>query len=200
MTTTYLGAAVGTIATSGNSGWFQVQLTAGTQYVIDAGNGTLSDPLVTLYNSVGSPLVVGTPNAAFNGASETSFTATTTGTYFIGTSSPGSNTGSYYVQLSSVPYDHAGNTTTNGTLAVGGQATGTLAATAQADWFNVQLTQGTEYVFTLGNGTLADPGISLFGANGQPVTINSIAQSGTATSFEPATSGTYYVGISSQRE
>jgi hypothetical protein len=196
MAATYIGAAAGSIASSGNTGWFQVQLTAGTQYVFDVGNGTLTDPQVTLYDSSGNPLTSGVVNTSFNNESETSFTATTSGTYYIGASSVSSNTGSYYVQESTVPYDHAGNTTTNGTLAVGAPASGTIVTTGQSDWFKVQLTAGTDYVFTLGSGTLGNATLKFYDSNGNAIATNNLDGS-TVASLEPATSGTYYVGVSS---
>ena len=69
MAGTFIGGASGNIASSGNTGWYKVQLTAGTQYVFDVGNGTLSDAQLTLYDASGNPVASGTVNDAFNGES-----------------------------------------------------------------------------------------------------------------------------------
>ena len=196
MTTTYLGAASGTIASTGGSGWYQVQLTAGTQYVFDAGNGTLSDTQVTLYDSSGNVLATGSQNAAFNNESETSFIPTATGSYYIGVSSPSGGTGTYYVQDSTVSYGVTGNVNTTGSLSVGGQVTANITASGASAWYKVSLTAGTEYVFTLSGGTLSSPGLSFYDSSGHAIATST--QLAGTSAFEPSASGTYYVGVSSQ--
>ena len=56
MTITYVGAATGTLDVAGDSNWFAIQLTAGTEYLFNVGNGALSDPQVSIYDSTGTLL------------------------------------------------------------------------------------------------------------------------------------------------
>ncbi|MDR3441040.1 DUF4214 domain-containing protein [Telmatospirillum sp.] len=187
------GTSSGTIGAVGQSEWFKVQLTAGTEYVFDVGNGSLSTPEVTLYDASGDALVVGTSGGASGGA-RTSFTPTTSGTYYVAASGYLSTTGTFTVGVSTASYDFAGNVNTTGTVAVGGQTSGNLTTVGQSDWFKVQLTAGTEYVFSAGNGTLANPTVTLYDSSGHALVSGSGSSSAAVTSFIPTTSGTYYVG------
>ncbi len=91
MATTLIGQASGTIGVVGDSDWFKVSLTAGTEYVFDVGGGTLSSAAVSLYDGAGNLVISGTAARPMGGA-ETTFMATTTGTYYVGASGIGGTT------------------------------------------------------------------------------------------------------------
>src|SRR5579859_6394451 len=91
MTTTFIGAATGTLNFAGDSDWFGITLTGGTQYVFNLGNGTLSDPSITIYNSSGQVVYSGSANGGVGGPAgenaQIAFNPTSSGTYYIAASS-----------------------------------------------------------------------------------------------------------------
>ncbi|WP_211101322.1 hypothetical protein, partial [Niveispirillum sp. SYP-B3756] len=90
--------------------------------------------------------------------------------------------------------DYTANTSTTGTLAIGGQAAGVLGATNDEDWFAVDLTAGTAYEFS---GSYSDGGsgttsLSLVLRDAAGSYIN--YASGTS-GFTPTSSGRYYLDV-----
>jgi serralysin len=88
----------GSISGAGDHDWIRVTLTAGTNYTITQTGTSLSDPLLNLRNSAGTVLATnddsgGTLNSLI------SFTATTSGTYYIDAGAFGSNFGGYAVGI-----------------------------------------------------------------------------------------------------
>ncbi len=191
------GQASGNISVAGQNDWYKVQLTAGTEYVLSIGNGTLAFPLVTLYDSAGHYVISGNDGDTLDGTT-TVFTPTTSGTYYVGASGLVSSTGTFTVSVATATPDFAGNTTTTGTVAVGGQVSGTIANVGQHDWFKVHLVAGTEYVFDEVGGTLSAPAVSLYDGSGNLiVTGYNGVTNGARISYEPTTTADYYVGASS---
>ncbi len=197
MSTTLIGQASGTVEAAGDNDWFQVTLQAGTQYVFDVGGGTLSTPQVSLYDSSGHLIASGTSGGPA-GYAETSFEPTVAGTYYIGASASDASTGTYSVHLSTAPFDYAGNTSTTGTVSVGGQASGTLSAAGQNDWFKVNLTAGTQYTFNVSSSALGAAQVTLYDSTGKEILNGNDGGTlaGTAAAFGPTASGSYYVGVS----
>ncbi|MCR9254971.1 MAG: trypsin-like serine protease, partial [Alphaproteobacteria bacterium] len=97
--------------------------------------------------------------------------------------------------------DYSGDTSTTGTVTVGGTATGSLESAGDRDWFAVGLTAGTGYTLEVkgspsGSGTLSDPYLRLYDSTG---TLRDFADDGgtgfdSLLSFTPTTTGTYYIG------
>lgn len=192
------GSVSSTISAPGQSEWFKITLTAGTNYVFDVGGGTLT-PGVELYDANGN-LVVQGYNGGPNGDARTSFEPTTSGTYYVAASSFLSTTGSYTLNVSTSPYDYAGTPATTGTLTSGHSISGSLAVTGQSDWFKVSLTSGIQYLFDVGGGTLASPEVTVYDSTGKAIAIATTGRAGGGAqlSFEPTASGTYYVAASGQ--
>ena len=187
----------GTLAVTGQSDWFKVSLTSGTQYLIDVGGGTLASPEVTIYDSTGKAIGTATTGRSGGGA-QLSFEPTATGTYYIGASgqpSVSTGGGTYTVSMSTATYGYLGNTLTSGTLAVGGHTSGSLASAGQSEWFKVSLTAKGTYVFDVTPGTLSDAQISLYNSSG-----TLISSGGTETSIAVTAAGTYYVGVTGSHE
>jgi hypothetical protein len=182
------GNVSGNIATQGQSDWFKINLTAGNAYVFNA-SGNLTGAAVTVYDANGNQLVSGTGS--------TTFDPSATGSYYVGAS--GSGTGAFTLSATGVSVDFLGNTSTSGTVAVGGAATGSLTHAGQSDWFKVALTAGTQYSFTVGGGTLSSPEASLYDSTGKLlIAADGGGSNGNSqTSFTATTSGTYYVSASS---
>lgn len=205
MTTTFIGAATGTLQTAGDSDWYAITLTAGTEYLFNIGNGTLSDPQVTLYNSAGTAITSasGGGNGGPGGEnSQLAYVPTSSGTYYVGASSAsGTNSGSFAIQTYSAPFDFAPNINTNGTLAIGGSVAGNISNGGQNDWFKVQLTAGTEYVFNIASGTLTNSGtqlVTLYSSTGQYIVAGTdyYSVTGNQITYIPTTTGNFFVGVS----
>lgn len=99
--------------------------------------------------------------------------------------------------------DYRNDTTTTGTLTIGGSATGAFESFTDADWFKITLQAGTTYLFSLsgaaqGGGTLSDMSYSSVGvwnSQGQSLTSSSGAASasGPVAQYAVSTTGVYYV-------
>jgi riboflavin synthase alpha subunit len=208
------GSSTGRLEVTSDRDWFQVQLVAGATYVInlqgaDAGAGTLSDPYLRLHDGAGTLLsesddiILG-----INHDSQMTFTATTSGTYYLETGAfADSYTGTYRVSVAA--NDDFRNSLADtshpfGSVAVNGTSTGTLEVAADRDWFQVQLVGGTNYTINLlgldsGSGTLSDPYLRLHDSVGTQLLVSDDLQSGvnhdSQVIFTPSTTGTYYVEV-----
>jgi hypothetical protein len=99
------GTRMGAIERSGDIDFFAVTLAAGQSYSFDlrgspSGSGTLPNALLELRNSAGSVLLT---NNDFGGSrdSHISYTATSSGTYYLSAQGSGSNIGTYSLSASS---------------------------------------------------------------------------------------------------
>ena len=99
--------------------------------------------------------------------------------------------------------DYTNDTSTTGTVTVGGSVTGEIESTGDEDWFAVELVAGRTYRIDLegsptGKGTLTNPAIhGIHDSNGAVIGYTADDNGGTGenarTSFTPTASGTYYV-------
>lgn len=216
------GSATGRLETGADRDWFRVQLTAGTAYTVNltgqqAAGGTLEDPYVRIHNSTGATLfenddiVVGT-----NRDARITFTATTTGAYYIDAGSfDDGYAGTYTVRLSTaaVTDDYADALSDSslplGRLTVGSTGTGSLEVPADRDWFSVQLSAGTTYSITLlgaqaGGGSLQDPYLFLHDSTGKTLSENDDTVDGVNVDsrivYAVNSTGTYYVEAAAYRD
>ena len=90
--------------------------------------------------------------------------------------------------------DYAADGTTSGYLFIGDTVSGTLETNDDEDWFQIDLSGGTEYEFTLSGyeGSEA-PWIKIYDS-GSDTTANKSSLEGNLN-FIPSSDGTYYVGI-----
>ena len=140
------------------------------------------------------------------------FVPTETGTYYIVVGSDYLSIGSYTVTVGlgfseQSGQDFPNDLSTPGRVAVGGQVTGQIDPTTDADYFAVYLTAGVTYVFEMegidtGRGTLPDPLIgAIFDADHILVSTVGIFANGGGTGrnargeFTPSETGTYYVEV-----
>ena len=100
------GSATGEIETSKDFDWFAVDLVAGHTYVIDlegtdSGGGALQDPVLRgLYDADGNRISGARDNDGGTGRdARLTFTATTTGTYYIEARGHSNQTGDYTVRV-----------------------------------------------------------------------------------------------------
>ena len=101
--------------------------------------------------------------------------------------------------------DYVANTTTKGTVSVGGSQTGEIGSSSDRDWIKVTLVGGTRYVIDYegsetGQGTLFDPYLhGVYDSNGDhiPGTTDDSGGQGfnSRLDFVPESSGTYFLGL-----
>ena len=99
-------------------------------------------------------------------------------------------------QLASDQY--AADTSTTGTIAVGGSVTSTIDTFGDHDWFRISLTAGRSYTFNLNqvvSGGLADPLLNLRNSTGVVLSTNDDANGSmnSQINFTATTTGTYYL-------
>ena len=208
------GFATGEIETRRDVDWFKVELEMGVQYeigvlgsaVID---GALRDPyLVGIHDSSGN-LIENTTDDNSGGGTNPGvlFDASTGGIYYIAVRSADGGTGTYRVNVSrTMDDDYAHDTSTTGTVAVGGFATGRIEEEKEEDWFAVELLAGVEYRIDLRGshtlaGTLPDP-LLLAVWHGATELQDSVDDDGgegpdsRLSNLRVEADGTYYIAVS----
>ena len=101
--------------------------------------------------------------------------------------------------------DYAGNTSTDGTVTVGGSRSGRIELAGDTDWFRITLTAGVTYQFDLkgnptGDGTLPDPFLRLRNGAGSSLRFDDDSGAGLnsrISSFTATVSGTYFLSVGS---
>ena len=217
------GSATGDIWSDGDRDWFAVTLEAGKTYRIDlegsaTSGGTLSDPkLGGIYDTNGT-LVDGTTNddGGTGRNSRVTFSPDASGTFYIEADayriSEGVQTdlsqGTYTVSVTDVTGrasdDYAADTTTTGTVAVGGSATGDIELDGDQDWFAVTLEAGTTYRIDLTRGTMHDPALAgIYDTNGTFINGTTNRDGGRGLDsrvyFTPDDSGTFFIAAKAQQ-
>ncbi len=210
--------ATGTIDLVDDIDWISVQLEASTQYNITAKGavpldwgGTLPDPFIQLYDSTGTPLspVVSDDNSGVGLNARLVFTPGTSDTFYIEIKSAAQDgVGSYTLSVAQPSADDFGaDTTTTGTVAVGGQAEGEVERQGDTDWFSVALTANQWYRFdakgasaSAYGGTLPDPFVKLFDKHGDALSPaveddNSGTDTNARAFFRPSETETFYVEV-----
>jgi FG-GAP-like repeat/Calx-beta domain/Bacterial pre-peptidase C-terminal domain len=209
------GSSTGNLEITGDRDWFQVQLNAGTTYLINlqgqhAGGGTLEDPYLRLHDGSGALLALNDDIVnGVNRDSQLSYSITTTGTYYLEAGAfDDSYTGTYRISVSgSATTDDFRDSLTDttapfGSVAVNGSSTGTLETTGDRDWFSIQLNAATTYDINLqglqaGAGTLEDPYLRIHNSSGTLVAENDDIDLGINRDshliFQATTTGTYYI-------
>ena len=206
------GWATGEINYPGDRDWFAVTLEAGKAYRIGLEGrqtkaGTLSDPYLRGVHDAHGNLIAGTTDDNTGGYGPNArvlFTPEESGTYYVAAGAAGTGSGTYALSVKKMPYDDFGAWTgTNGTVAVGGSATGEIDYRGDRDWFAVTLEAGKEYRIDLEgrptwSGTLWNPYLrGVHDADGNLIagTTNDDGGNGRNSRlyFTAEESGTYYV-------
>ena len=212
------GSARGYIDRAGDRDWFAVTLEAGTTYSINlkgqpTGDGSLSDPYLYGVFDSGGTLVANTSDddGGDGRNSRTTFTAEASGTYYVAAGGYGPNRGTYAVKVDEVAVedpDRAADTSTTGTVAVGGAVKGVLHEEGDRDWFKVELKAGTTYLVDLkgsstDSGTLDFPELTgVYDADGKEVQGGSYHgghRYDARLYFTPEEDGTYFIGATSKQ-
>ena len=219
-TATAASTSVGGSSTStdieyvGDEDWVKIDLVASQTYWIKVrgaatGSGTLADPdLVGMYDSDGDPILdTADSDGGLGKDAESTFTPTATGDYFISVGSGDGGTGTLSLTVSNVtdgfPDDLAADTSTAGTITVGGDASGNVQYENDHDWFAVSLQAGQPYTISLqgaatSRGTLPDPYLhGVYDAAGVLIANTSDDNSGfernSSAGFVADATATYYI-------
>ena len=211
------GTATGEIENSGDRDWFAVTLEAGKTYRIDlegsqTGDGTLYDPYLRgVHDDNGVLLDDTTDDDGGTGrSSRVFFTADAADTYYVAAGADGDFEGTYTLSVTEVPDDYPDDTSTTGSLTVGGSATGEIDYEGDRDWFAVTLEAGKTYRIDLegsqtGDGTLYDPYLrGVHDDNGVLLDDTTDDDGGTGRSsrvfFTADQDDTYYVAAAAYRD
>jgi len=189
--------------------WFQVSLIEGETYQIDLEGlptdaGTLTDPyLRQIYDSTGAPTGIRDDNGGVGWNSMLTFTAPTTGNYYLEAGTRGAtDTGTYTLSVKATA-DVSASAATTGTVDVGGSVTGEITGgKTDKDWFKVSLVEGETYQIDLEGaptdaGTLTDPYLrQIYDSTGAPTGIrddNSGVGWNSKLMFTATSTGDYYL-------
>ncbi len=199
------------IDTAGDRDWFSVTLEAGQTYTISVigqlqgVTPPVTNTFVALYDENGS-LISSDDSAGFHESlfdyddGLLTFTAGTTGTYFVEADAIGVGTGSYIVSVETRADDAVLNGPASQTVhEIGSQTTGSIDYNADQDWYAVDLVAGETYEFILDiegvQNTLPDAFLSFHDANGLQLAFDDDGGAGLGSRivFTAETSGTYFV-------
>ena len=208
------GSAAGEIETTEDQDWFAATLEAGTTYrVVIERNADHENPLhepnlVGIYDSNGAEIPTTTIRSSSLSIWSTyvEITPETAGTHYIavdGQLSFGKYTGGYTVSVKAPNDDYSAGTDTEGTVVVGGTATGEIEVIGDEDWFAVDVVAGTHYRVELitqsGYGTVIDPNLAgvYYESGGNLLRVTAEPNRGIGNHaplmFEATETGTYYI-------
>ncbi|NVJ96738.1 MAG: hypothetical protein HWE25_01225 [Alphaproteobacteria bacterium] len=208
------GSFTGTIGDDEDIDYIAVDLQAGVEYVINfegsaTGKGTLDDPeILDIRNPDGDRFgIIGDDDDGIGLNSKLVFAPETTGTYYILATTADGGTGTYTVSVSlSSSGDKEKNTVnTAATADEAGTYEGLFEYDEDRDWVSVTLEGGSLYIFELDGiheGDFGDSYAEFFGvfdSSGSQIFDGTQsmwgAQSHKLLTFEPDTSGTYFVSV-----
>ena len=202
----------------GEVDWYSVQLVAGEKYQFDLQadanifGAQMQDPLLYLYDPTRSPLSED-DNSGAGLDSLMTFTAQTSGTYYLGAASAvDGDSGAYTLRTqlltsTQTPPDGGEKLTVTSpyAIAVGSNLLSNLVSNNEVDWYSIVLEAGKSYKFDLESTDylyhtgIDDPLMHLYDSSQNAVTVddNSGTGNNSALEFTATTSGTYYLGATS---
>lgn len=203
------GSVTGDIGGATDIDQYAVTLAAGNTYLIkmqgaQSGKGTLEDTMIDgIYDANG--VIIPNTFADDTDGREASliFRPTATGTYYIAADGYSGYTGTYTLNVSTIPGDVGQTTSTAASVALNTPTVVTIDDAADVDWYGVTLTGGSTYGIRLQGtatkrGTLVDPVLlGVYDSNGSLVPNTFVDDAGVPLNaklmFTPATTGTYYI-------
>ena len=206
----------GLVSYNGDSDWFKVGLSKGRTYVIDlkgdisdsAQLDPLVDPLLLIRDSTGK-IVFKADDFDRTLDARAYFTPTADGLYFLESKSAFKyDIGAYQLSVSLAPADDVGDlrNATATTLTLSTSQTGNIGIPGDKDVFKVSLLADSVYQIQLNglsghSGTLADPYLRVFDANGHLIDFdnNSAAGNDASLSLAPTVTGLYYIEATSNQ-
>ncbi len=207
-------AKTGTINFARDVDWFRVTLTEAQSYQItargiDSNSGTLNDPKIQGIYDANGQVIFGTSNDDTPGSldSESVFTPTNSGNYFIAVSAANDGTGTYLVAANTISAtdDVPNDSTTTASLKTDEPFTNIIDSTGDIDWIKLSLVTGTTYQIDMlgvatSDGTLADPRIEgIYSSAGVALPQTADNDSGSGTNarvvFSVDTTGDYFLSV-----
>jgi Ca2+-binding RTX toxin-like protein len=198
------GSRSSTIDTIGDFDFFRVTLEAGFTYTFACNNagggGGLTDPSLALYDAAGTLITLDDDSGpGFNAL--ITYTAPTSGVYYLGANGIPTSTGNYVLTAAIVggPDSIPGDATTTSTLTIDGPAAASAIDLAgDQDWYAITLVAGESYSFSLtgqGGTPLTDAFLSLYSASGQLLSVDDDGGAGLSSlmQYTATASGTYYL-------
>ena len=199
------GALVsGRIEVSDDEDLFRLNLVAGNTYTLNAVSSNsdgLTDPYLFLY-SPDIELLETDDDSGEGVNAQLTYTATTSGTYYVGVSDYGSGIGNYQVQASTVLDDYPWSTSTSGVINVDGAlVSGRIEVSDDKDLFRLNLVAGNTYTLNAVSSNsdgLTDPYLFLYSPDIELLETDDDSGEGVNAqlTYTATTSGTYYVGVS----
>ena len=127
-------AQASSIDFAGDQDWFRLTLTAGWRYsfAMDATAGSSLDAYLRVLTANGQQLAFNDDGSGLN--ARLSFTATTSGTYFLSAQGDGTSTGSYSLTMTAAEADRVLNGTTRNDTLNGAGGNDSLNGQAGNDW------------------------------------------------------------------
>jgi len=196
------------VDTLGDHDWYRVTLTAGQTYTFGTSSisGSNPDTFLNLRDAAGT-VIVSDDDGGDNTYTTLSYTATTSGTFFIDAGTYADQSiGSYhlYAAANYTGADIAASAGTTATLAVGGAVNGSIEIASDRDWYAINLVAGQTYIFRTSGVTPssdAAPGLdtlmNLRNAAGTVLLTNDDAGEHffSAIRYTATTTGTHYIDV-----
>jgi len=181
--------------------WFKVSLVQGQAYQFDCTENNSLDTYMYLRDNQGNYIKYNDDGGSDYDDPRITFTADTTGIYFLDIGDHGdNNTGDYQVHFSSITTsdDFSEDINTTGTITIGGKITADLDFNSDHDWFSISLIQGTKYIFDAISFNSIDPFISLRDSQGNLLTSddNSGNNNNAKITYTASSTETYFIDMS----
>lgn len=202
----------GSIEESGDSDWFQISLAGGMEYEFSleaSADSNLDTIIGGIYDSAGN-VMDNTYNddGGIGYNSLLSWTAESTGSYFVEVTGYGSSIGAYGLTVNSTgASDDIGSSVSSHGSAETGTAQGNIEIGGDRDWFSITLSAGGEYLIDLsasGNSELDTVISGIYDANGvlQDDSFNDDGGTGynSLLAFTADSTGTYFIEVSGYGE
>jgi len=180
---------------AGDQDWFRVRLDVGQTYRFSTIDQGLVDSTLALRDSAGVQIGFdddGGPGAA----SLLIFTPTADGTFYVDIGDFGDNgTGNYALDIAIE--DVAATTSTTAFIPLGDTTFGTIAGSADQDWYRVDLVAGRQYILEAKQVGSFDPILRLRDASGTELRLDDDSGPGRSSLlvYTPTSTGAYYLDV-----
>ncbi len=195
------GNTTGNIDYISDRDWFKVSLVQGQTYQFDCTENNSLDTYMYLRDNQGNYIDYNDDGGSDHDDPRITFTADTSGIYFLDIGDIGdNNTGDYEVHFSRITTtdDFSDDINTTGTISIGGKVTASLDFNSDYDWFSLSLIQGTTYVFDAIAFNSIDPFISLRDSQGNLLISddNSGNNNNAQITYTASSTDTYFIDMS----
>ena len=193
------GKTFGNLNFNGDRDWFKVSLVKGQKYQFDVIENNAMDAYLYLRSRYGSYITYDN-NSGSNDDPRITYTATSTGTYFLDVGDIGNNnTGTYeiFAKAAKNNDDYSNDINTKGKIAIGGKGSGNLDFRTDRDWFKVNLIKGNTYQFDCISNSQIDPYLYLRDQSGNYLYFDDNSGNGNNAriTYTANSTGNYFLDI-----